>query len=90
MIHWSTSSAGGQPDREDGGGDPFCSGRFAGRDGADHSRLDIEIIERAYLEIPRLRTVVDKAPAVDHAPSVIAATAVVDIIRDAIRSVAGN
>jgi hypothetical protein len=34
--------------------------------------------------------VVDKAHAVDHTPSVIAPTAVVDIIRDAIRSVAGN
>ena len=31
-----------------------------------------------------------KTHAVDHTPSVIAPTAVVDVIRDAIRSVAGN
>ena len=31
-----------------------------------------------------------KAHAVDHTPSVTAPTAVVDVIRDAIRSVTGN
>src|SRR5262249_40825908 len=46
-------------DREDGGGDPFRSGRFAGRDRAGHRRLDVEVIERTDLEIPRLRTIAD-------------------------------
>jgi hypothetical protein len=31
-----------------------------------------------------------KAHAVDHTPSVTAPTAVVDVVRDAIRSVTGN
>ena len=37
---------------KDGGGDQFRSGRFAGRDRADHRRLDVEVVERTYLEIP--------------------------------------
>src|SRR5262249_61979915 len=31
-------------DREDGGGDPFRSGRFAGRDRAGHRRMDEAVV----------------------------------------------
>src|SRR4029453_14674183 len=42
MIRWSTSPV-ASADREDGGGDPFRSGRFAGRDRAGHRRLDGDV-----------------------------------------------
>src|SRR5262245_54688369 len=46
-------------DRGEGRGAPLRPGRFAGRDRAGHRRLDVEVIERTYLEIPGLRTVAD-------------------------------
>jgi hypothetical protein len=43
MIRWSTSSAVASADREDGGGDPFRSGRFPRRDRAGCRRMDGDV-----------------------------------------------
>src|SRR5262249_8096438 len=45
----------GGADGGGGRGRPFRPGRFAGRDRAGHRRLDVEVIERTYLEIPDFR-----------------------------------